>query len=373
MAEALIGLERSDLLRILTARGQAAYRAQQVYDGIYLGRAESIDEIRTLPAALCQELARDFEVGLPAVDQEFHSADGTIRYLLRLADGQTIETVLMPETGRDTICLSTQAGCPVDCKFCFTALLGLSRNLTAGEIVGQVLLVARRNGLLGKESRLNLVMMGMGEPLLNLPAVLAASRLLSDPEGLAISPRRITLSTSGITPKLAELGREPSRPKLAVSLNASTEEMRERLMPITRKYKLRELLQACRRYPLRPWERLSFEYVLLGGVNDSDADARGVVRLLAGLRCMVNLIAFNPGPGIEFSTPAPERVLAFQQIVKRSLPCFIRTPRGRDIYAACGQLKRTQLVEIAPARRADAGEGAGAKAGPSARELRRLR
>jgi 23S rRNA (adenine2503-C2)-methyltransferase len=225
-------------------------------------------------------------------------------------------------------------GCPVDCRFCFTALLGLTRNLTAGEIVGQVLLMQR-------DRRLNVVLMGMGEPLLNLPNVIQATRLLTDPEGLGLSPRRITLSTAGVTPKIAELGREPVRPKLAVSLNASTEEMRERLMPITRKYKLGELLEACRRFPLRPWEKLSFEYVLLGGVNDTDADARRVVRLLAHLNCMVNLIAFNPGPGINFQTPGADRVLAFQQIVRRSLPCFIRKPRGRDIYAACGQLKRS--------------------------------
>jgi 23S rRNA (adenine2503-C2)-methyltransferase len=334
MAHALVGLETPDLVRIVTALGEPAYRARQIYEGIYRGRAASLDQIRGLPGKLRQALVQDFEVGLPAIEREFRSADGTVRYLLRLADGQTIETVWMPEEGRDTVCISTQVGCPVDCRFCFTALLGLTRNLTAGEIVGQVLLMQR-------DRRLNVVLMGMGEPLLNLPNVIQATRLLTDPEGLGLSPRRITLSTAGVTPKIAELGREPVRPKLAVSLNASTEEMRERLMPITRKYKLGELLEACRRFPLRPWEKLSFEYVLLGGVNDTDADARRVVRLLAHLNCMVNLIAFNPGPGINFQTPGADRVLAFQQIVRRSLPCFIRKPRGRDIYAACGQLKRS--------------------------------
>ncbi|HYM13470.1 MAG TPA: 23S rRNA (adenine(2503)-C(2))-methyltransferase RlmN [Bryobacterales bacterium] len=344
MPQPLLGLEKSDLVEIVTARGEAAWRARQLYDGIYQGRAETIEAVPGLPGTLRRALALEFEVGLPAIEREFQSADGTIRYLLRLGDGQKIETVWMPEAGRDTICISTQAGCPVDCKFCFTALLGLARNLTAGEIVGQVLVAARQNGVFardGERRRLNVVMMGMGEPLLNLPSVIQATRLLVDPEGLGLSPRRITLSTSGITPKIAELGREPVRPKLAVSLNASTEEMRERLMPITRKYKLAALLEACRAYPLRPWEKLSFEYVLLGGVNDSDADARRVVRLLANLKCMVNLIAFNPGPGIDFVTPQPERVLAFQAIVKRSFPCFIRKPRGRDIYAACGQLRRS--------------------------------
>jgi 23S rRNA (adenine2503-C2)-methyltransferase len=343
MAQSLVGLEQDELIQIIAAQGEAPYRARQVYGGIYRGRAATLEEIRGLPAGLRQALEASFEVGLPAIAREFRSSDGTIRYLLRLSDGQTIETVLMPEPGRDTICISTQAGCPVDCKFCFTALLGLNRNLTAGEIVGQVLLVARENQLLRDENRprLNVVMMGMGEPLLNLPNVVKATRLLADTDGLALSQRRITLSTSGITPKLAELAQEPVRPKLAVSLNASTEEMRERLMPITRKYKLAGLIEACRAYPLRPWEKLSFEYVLLRGVNDSDQDARRVVRLLANLKCMVNLIAFNPGPGIEFETPDPERVLAFQAIVKRSFPCFIRKPRGRDIFAACGQLKRT--------------------------------
>jgi 23S rRNA (adenine2503-C2)-methyltransferase len=188
---------------------------------------------------------------------------------------------------------------------------------------------------------LNIVMMGQGEPLLNLPAVVKATRILLDPAGFGLSPRRITVSTAGIIPKMEELGREPIRPKLAISLNASNEEQRQALMPITRKYHLSDLIDACRAYPLRPWEKLTFEYVLLGGVNDSDADARRVVRLLANLNCKVNLIALNPGPEIPFETPRPERVESFQQIVRRSLPCFVRKPRGLDIYAACGQLKRS--------------------------------
>src|SRR5258706_16372975 len=225
-----------------------------------------------------------------------------------------------------------------------TALMGLKRTVTAGEIVGQVLFVARESGLLGEkgkqDSRLNIVMMGMGEPLLNLDSVLKATRILVDPRGVGLSEKRITLSTAGIVPKIAELGREAVRPKLAVSLNASTEEMRQELMPITRKYHLKDLLEACKAFPLRPWEKLTFEYVLLGGVNDSDADARRVVKLLAHLNCKVNLIALNPGPGIPFETPEAERVLAFQAMVRRAMPCFIRKPRGRDIFAACGQLKR---------------------------------
>jgi 23S rRNA (adenine2503-C2)-methyltransferase len=228
----------------------------------------------------------------------------------------------------------------VDCKFCLTALLGLERNLTAGEIAGQVLRLFGEHQLDPRQRPVNIVMMGMGEPLLNLPAVLKATRLLSDPDGIGIPLRRITVSTSGIIPKIEELGQAPDRPRLAVSLNASTEEMRQELMPITRKYKLADLVEACRRYPLRPWERLSFEYVLLKGINDADEDARRVVRLLAQINCKVNLIAFNPGPEIPYETPARERVLSFQQIIRASFPCFIRKPRGREIYAACGQLKR---------------------------------
>jgi 23S rRNA (adenine2503-C2)-methyltransferase len=206
-----------------------------------------------------------------------------------------------------------------------------------------VLAVARDNSLPGNGSRLNIVMMGQGEPLLNLANVVKATRLLVDPEGVGLSPRRVTLSTAGIVPAIEELGREPVRPKLAISLNASTEDMRRELMPITRKYHLRDLLEACRAYPLRPWEKLTFEYVLLAGVNDTDADARRVVKLLANLNCKVNLIALNPGPGIPFETPPVERVASFQAIVRRSLPCFIRKPRGLDIFAACGQLKRNAV------------------------------
>jgi len=244
----------------------------------------------------------------------------------------------MPEPGRDTICISSQVGCPVNCQFCLTALMGLERNLTAGEIVGQVLFVTQAHQLSTGSDRLNIVMMGMGEPLLNLPNVIKATRLLT--EGVGLSPRRITLSTAGIVPKIEELGREPVRPKLAISLNASTEEQRRELMPITRKYSLKDLLAACKAYPLRTWEKLTFEYVLLRSVNDTDADARRVVKLLAHLNAKVNLIALNPGPGIEFETPDPDRVHAFQAIVRRSMPCFVRKPRGRDIFAACGQLKR---------------------------------
>jgi 23S rRNA (adenine2503-C2)-methyltransferase len=339
VAQPILGMELTEIREAL-GPNQPAYRASQIYNAIYHQRVPELVQISTLPAALRRTLAEGHTLGLPELERRFDSTDGTRRYLLRLEDGRTVETVWMPEANRDTICISSQVGCPVDCKFCMTALMGLERNLTAGEIVGQVLFAARDNGWLGEKSRLNIVMMGMGEPLLNLPNVVKATRILADPEGVGLSERRITLSTAGVIPKIAELGREPVRPKLAVSLNASTEEMRQELMPITRKYHLKDLLAACRAYPLRPWEKLTFEYVLLGGVNDSDADARRVVKLLANLNAKVNLIALNPGPGIPYETPVPARVASFQELVRRAMPCFVRKPRGLDIFAACGQLKR---------------------------------
>jgi 23S rRNA (adenine2503-C2)-methyltransferase len=341
MPQALLGMELSEIREAL-GPGEPEFRARQVYEALYRTQVPDLVQITTLPGKLRAQLVAEHTVGLPEVERLYKSSDGTLRYLLRLEDGRTVETVWMPEDTRDTLCISSQVGCPVDCKFCMTALMGLERNLTAGEIVGQVLFVARDNGLLEPGARLNIVMMGMGEPLLNLPNVVKATRILVDPRGVGLSEKRITLSTAGIVPKIEELGREPVRPKLAVSLNASTEEMRQELMPITRKYHLKDLLDACRAFPLRTWEKLTFEYVLLGGVNDSDADARRVVKLLAHLNCKVNLIALNPGPGIPYETPDPERVHAFQTIVKRSMPCFIRKPRGLDIFAACGQLKRNE-------------------------------
>lgn len=349
MAVSLIGLETAGIQELLGA-SQPAFRAKQIYHALYRQRVASLDEVTTLPGALREELAAKAALGLPELEQRFESADGTRRYLLRLSDGKTVESVLMPEERRDTLCISTQIGCPVDCKFCLTALMGLERNLTAGEIIGQVLFLAQDNGLDPTAGRMNIVMMGQGEPLLNLANVLQATRILADSRGIGLSEKRLTVSTSGIIPKMAELGRAEPRPKLAISLNASTEEQRRELMPVTRKYHLSDLLAACKEYPLRHWEKLTFEYVLLGGVNDSEADARRVVRLLANLNCKVNLIALNPGPGIPFETPGPERVAAFQQVLRRSFPCFIRKPRGLDIYAACGQLKR---MEAAARPRAD--------------------
>ncbi len=355
--QTIVGMELVDLQTALGPT-EPAFRARQIYDAVYRRRVTRFEAISNLPKGLRERLAQELPVGLPEVDRRYDSIDGTRRYLLKLGDGKTVEAVWMPEGDRDTstdtsadpstkpirstVCISSQVGCPVNCGFCLTALMGLERNLTAGEIVGQVLRIAAENGLEANTDRLNVVMMGQGEPLLNLPNVIKATRLLTDPEGMAISPRRITLSTAGIIPKIEEMGRETVRPKLAISLNASTEEQRRELMPITRKYHLRALLDACRVYPLRPWEKLTFEYVLLKAVNDTDADAKRVVKLLANLNAKVNLIALNPGPGIPYQMPDAERVAAFQSIVRRSIPCFVRRPRGRDVFAACGQLKRME-------------------------------
>jgi len=305
----------------------------------------------------------------------FSSSDGTTRYLFAFADGQSVETVWMPEgdggeagdgseTGdalektpgpaaqknrtwdRATICVSSQVGCAVDCQFCLTAALGIKRNLTAGEIVGQVIAVLNDRGVTLPQERVNLVFMGQGEPFLNYESFMKAVRLLV--EGVGIPESRMTVSTSGIVPRIADFGRERVRPKLAISLNASADEQRTKLMPITRKWNLEVLMAAAREFPLRSRDRLTFEYVLLDQVNDSPDDARRVADLVRGLRAKVNLIALNPGPGIPFGTPSSDRVLAFQEVLTRAgIPTFIRRPRGRDIYAACGQLKRTvELVEL---------------------------
>jgi len=334
----LVGQSLGELEEAVISLGEPRYRGRQIYRGIYGRRLRDFDAFTELSHELRRSLAARFHMRVPQVAREFRSRDGSVRYLLRLEDDHSIETVYMPEADRTTLCLSSQAGCAVDCRFCFTALLGLQRNLTAGEIIGQVLAVATAQDI-PRTRRLNLVFMGMGEPLLNLPPVLAAIKILSDPEGLRVPLRRITLSTVGITPRLELLAGERQRPKLAVSLNASTDEQRSALMPINRKYPLRELLAACRAYPLRTWERLTFEYVLLEGSNDSDADARRVVKLLSGLRAKVNLIPYNAGPELPYRAPPFERVAAFQKILtSKGLPAFIRISRGQDVRAACGQL-----------------------------------
>lgn len=334
----LLGLSKEDLESLAEAMAQPRFRGRQLYEALYKQRAIDFETMTSLSRAFRSELGRHHHIAYPEIDGQFPSKDLAVRYLLRLEDSNSIETVYMPDETRTTLCLSSQVGCAVDCKFCFTALLGVKRSLTAGEIVGQVLAVAAAQSI-PHRARLNLVFMGMGEPLLNLPAVMKAVRILADPNGLGVPLRRITLSTAGIVPKIRELALDPMRPKLAVSLNATTDEQRDAIMPINRKYPLAELLQACRDYPLRPREHLTFEYVMLDGVNDADADARRVVKLLAGLRAKVNLIPYNGGPELPNRSSPMRRVMAFQDIlVARGIPAYIRISRGQDVRAACGQL-----------------------------------
>ena len=428
---ALLGLDRAELTSFVESLGEPAYRGQQLRDAVYRQRVESVEEISTLSQQLRGMLTeKGAAVGLPRIAQKFVSQDGTVRYLIEMGDGQTVETVWMPEgdggeagdgseageqaerfvdlnptgaeallseekpiaalkrcatqnltdqtqnqkqqqnsdqgqeqnsdlrqrqrrtqrqnQGRSTICISSQVGCAVDCQFCLTALLGVKRNLTAGEIVGQVCAVLKDQQVSPPEDRINLVFMGMGEPFLNYDNFVKAARLLVEEVGIA--ERRMTVSTAGIVPRIHDLGGEKIRPKLAISLNASNDALRTRLMPLNKKWNLEMLMAAAKAYPLRTREWITFEYVLLGGVNDGPENAREVVELLRGMRCKVNLIALNPGPGIEFTIPDAERVAEFQKILRESgVPAFVRRPRGRDIYAACGQLKRTVEIATAPA------------------------
>jgi 23S rRNA (adenine2503-C2)-methyltransferase len=434
----LLSLSNEQLAELIEGSGQAPYRLRQLLDGLYRQRWPELKQFSTLPQPFRRQLADEgYSIGQPTIEKRFTSSDGTVRYLFQFADGQSVETVWMPEGDggeagdgsdsgdeelaqlsqdlssraraarkdaarvegpafdvvipseatpprrgspvegpavggvilsearrrpsavegslsredrlgrtRATICISSQVGCAVECAFCMTALLGLHRNLTAGEIVGQVLAVLNDQDVEIGSDRINLVFMGQGEPFLNYDNFMQAVRMLVTEAGIPAS--RMTVSTSGIVPRIADFGAEDIRPKLAVSLNASNEALRTSVMPITKKWTIAKLLAALRDFPLRNRERLTFEYVLLGGVNDAPSHARELVDLIRGLRSKVNLIALNPGPEIPFAMPGPDRVLAFQSVLTAAgIPAFIRRPRGRDIYAACGQLKHTtELVQL---------------------------
>ena len=435
-----------ELTELMAELGQKPYRARQVWDALYKQRVSSLDEVTTLPTALRSLLEEQgWRVGLPVMAQTAVSVDGTERYLMRMGDGETVETVWMPDgdggergdgseaaveeagevetaeeavagtkngrqqvprdarndsqkgkgnnegndnsndqyrglspaaqerapgrdggsywsrrgVGRDirnfgalaekgfrraTICISSQVGCAVNCQFCLTAKLGIRRNLAAGEIAGQVAAVLNRHGIQIGKDRINLVFMGMGEPFLNYDEFMKSVRLLVD--GIGIPESRMTVSTSGILPGIEAFAKETVRPKLALSLNASNDGVREEIMPITRKWNIAALLEAVGKIPLRSREWVTFEYVLLGGVNDQPVHAREVLALLAGMRAKVNLIVWNPGPGIAYHQPTPEDVAVFQgMLIEGGIATYIRRPRGRDIYAACGQLKRTVAEE----------------------------
>jgi 23S rRNA (adenine2503-C2)-methyltransferase len=367
----ILGMDRQELASLTESVGEPPFRAQQLLDAVYRQRIASLEEITTLPQRFRSLLIQQrYTVGLPIVEKRFLSQDSTVRYLFQFSDGQSVETVWMPEGDggeagdgteagdsivqtsrrpwdRATICVSSQVGCAVDCQFCLTALLGVKRNLSAGEIVGEVCAVLNDQQVSRPQDRTNLVFMGMGEPFLNYDNFMKAVRLLVEEVGIAES--RMTVSTAGIVPRIYDFGNEPIRPKLAISLNASNDELRTRLMPLNRKWNLEKLMAAARDFPLRNRERITFEYVLLDQVNDAPQNANEVGELLRGMRAKVNLIALNPGPGISFSTPADDRVRRFQEILVRAgIPAFVRRPRGRDIYAACGQLKQTVEIAAAP-------------------------
>src|SRR6202050_663543 len=353
----LLGQSAEELRAFLQSLGEPAYRGAQMYRALYAERRFDVANMSNLPLARRERLARETVIGLPQIVRRYQSDDATVRYVLALpaaeASGEakarksaTIETVFMPEENRQTICISTQAGCAVDCHFCLTATLGLIRNLRAAEIIGQVLLALEENRTALKPQT-NVVFMGQGEPLLNYDAVIGALRIMLDSNGLAISPKHTTLSTSGIIPGIEKLGLEKIRPKLAISLNASSNEQRDKIMPINRKYPIEELIEACERYPLRSWEHLTFEYVLLGGLNDSPEDARRVARLLANLRTKVNLIPWNPGE-LPFEKPDAARVEEFRRILTdKGLRAFVRYSRGQDVMAACGQLALLESNDVA--------------------------
>jgi len=434
---ALFGKTLPELTEMMAAAGEKPYRAKQVFEALYKQRVGGVEEMTTLAVSLRAEMAEGgWVVGLPEIVQTATSVDGTERYLMRMADGETVETVWMPdgdggergdgseaaveeaaetetaeeavagvktqipfgndnqkgesksleadsstalrndkregndnqkgesfwdrrgdgrawsnfgtlaENGfrRATICISSQVGCAVNCQFCLTAKLGIKRNLTAGEIAGQVAAVLNRHKIQIGKDRINLVFMGMGEPFLNYDQFMTSVRLLVG--GIGIPESRMTVSTSGILPGIEAFAKEDVRPKLALSLNASNDVVRERIMPITRKWNIEALLEAVQKIPLRTREWVTFEYVLLGGVNDQPEHAREVLDLLAGMRAKVNLIVWNPGPGIDYVQPKPGDVAVFQKmLIEGGIATYIRRPRGRDIYAACGQLKRTVAEE----------------------------
>ena len=373
----------------MAALGQKPYRARQLWEALYRTRVTSLDAVTTFSAELRQQLAAADSIGLPEIVQTATSVDGTERYLICMDDGETVETVWMPdgdgveaadeydpaqvaadhredaklvrnaakkvdprnrgalaEAGyrRATICVSSQVGCAVNCQFCLTAKLGIKRNLSAGEIAGQVAAVLNRHRIQVGKDRINLVFMGMGEPFLNYDNFMQSVRLLV--EGMGLPESRMTVSTSGIEPAIRRFAQEPLRPRLALSLNASNDTVREEVMPITRKWNIAALLDAVKTIPLAKRDWVTFEYVLLGGVNDQPHHAQEVLDLLRGIPSKVNLIVWNPGPGIAYHQPAPEDVDRFQKaLIAGGIPTYIRRPRGRDIYAACGQLKRTVSSE----------------------------
>jgi 23S rRNA (adenine2503-C2)-methyltransferase len=333
----IVELERSTLERVLAERGIERFRGRQLFGWIYKRGVVTFDAMTNLPRELRAGLATDFLIVTPELVARERSADGTEKFLLQLADGRRIESVFIPDTPANTFCISTQVGCAMACSFCLTGKMGLVRNLTAGEIAGQVRVLADALGLRGRA--FNIVLMGMGEPLHNYDETMKALRILNDPEGLALPMRRVTLSTVGLLPALERLAREPLMPNLAISLHAPSDVLRGELVPINKKYGISDIIAACKRFPLKKRARITFEYVLLAGVNDRPEDARALAKLLAGVKSKVNLIPLNAAAGIPYDRPSDQSVDRFGQILAdRGLTVSVRKSRGRDIRAACGQL-----------------------------------
>lgn len=344
----LVGKTETEMIALAQELGEAPFKGKQIYHSLYNRRILDPQKMTDLSKNLRIKLidsVGDNKQDIPDIEKLFTSSDGTRRYLFIFDDKREAESVFMPEERRDTICISCQVGCAVGCKFCMTAQLGLKRNMSAGEIISQVILVLNEVYTPGAPPPhgTNLVYMGMGESFLNYDEVMKSIRIIADPKGLGISTKRITVSTSGIVPKIYEFAKEPVRPRLAISLSATTNELRDILMPINKKYPLEELMKACREYPLGEREWVTFEYVMLADVNDSSEDARRLVKLLNGIRAKVNLIPHNPAPELPYHATSMERILEFQKILTdKDVPAYIRRPRGQDISAACGQLAARQ-------------------------------
>ena len=341
----LLTFTQDELVEFFARSGEPAYRARQVFAGLQQRRLQSFAAMTDLPKALRAHLDSIATASSLTVESRYVSADGTRRFLMKTHDDRPVETVFIPEEHRDTICFSSQSGCPLQCTFCLTAQLGLLRSLTAGEIVEQIIIALNdAYGVGMKPPRgINLVGMGAGEPFLNFEELMKALSIMADPKGLFIVPNRVTISTAGVVPRIRELATIEGRPHLAISLAAATDELRDELMPINKKWPLDELLDACKEFEksLKPGERVTFEYVMLAGVNDSDEQARQLANLLNrhGLRAKVNLIPHNPAEPLPYLPSPSERVEMFKAILEsKGIHTYVRRPRGRDIFAACGQL-----------------------------------
>jgi 23S rRNA (adenine2503-C2)-methyltransferase len=337
MKSNLLGLNQEEILELVDSIGERPFRAKQLYHEIYQRAELDFLQMTELSKAFRQRLAEEFRIGLPEVARRSAAQDGTVKYLFRLEDNRFVESVFIPEEERDTLCISAQVGCNIGCRFCMTAQMGLERNLKVEEILGQVLCVAKERNL--QRGGFSVVFMGMGEPLQNYKNVMKAFRLMTDPLGMSMSHRKVTISTSGVVPVLRKMHHEEIFPNIAISLNATSNSLRDDLMPLNKKWNLEALMQACREFPLEPRRRLMFEYVLLAGVNDSDEDAHAMLQLFRGLRPKVNLIPYNPNPGLPYQRPSEERIARFRDIlVNEGITVFMRKTRGDDIAAACGQL-----------------------------------